>query len=146
MPGIKKTMEEFKKGTLHSGSKKGPKASNPKQAIAIGLNSRTKAHRKAKRPSGHLTAGIQQNPTAIAAGKEAQQLKIMQFGDKALLNPGQGAQGNANSTPMMKRKAKRTPQIFSQNSAAKADNEMMEQRKLEKRIKKRMGTVKSRFK
>jgi hypothetical protein len=34
---VKKTMGEFKAGTLHSGSKKGPKVSNPKQAIAIAL-------------------------------------------------------------------------------------------------------------
>lgn len=32
-----KTMHEFKKGTLHSGSKKGPKVKSRKQAIAIGL-------------------------------------------------------------------------------------------------------------
>jgi hypothetical protein len=38
MPGMQKTMHEFKHGTLHSGSKKGPKVTNRKQAIAIGLN------------------------------------------------------------------------------------------------------------
>ena len=35
---IKKVMGEFSKGELHSGSKKGPVVSNPKQAIAIGLS------------------------------------------------------------------------------------------------------------
>lgn len=35
---IKKVMHEYKEGTLHSGSKKGPIVSNPKQAIAIGLS------------------------------------------------------------------------------------------------------------
>lgn len=35
---IKKVMEEFKHHKLHSGSKKGPKVTNPKQAIAIGLS------------------------------------------------------------------------------------------------------------
>lgn len=35
---IKKIMEEFKTGTLHSGSKKGPKVKNRKQAIAIALS------------------------------------------------------------------------------------------------------------
>ena len=38
MPGIKGTMHEFKKGTLHSGSKTGPKVKSRAQAIAIGLN------------------------------------------------------------------------------------------------------------
>ena len=35
---IKKVMDEFEKGKLHSGSKKGPKVSNKKQAIAIALS------------------------------------------------------------------------------------------------------------
>jgi len=43
MPGMKDTMEEFKKGLLHSGSKKGPKVTNRKQAIAIGLSQQRKA-------------------------------------------------------------------------------------------------------
>lgn len=32
---MSKVMHEFKEGTLHSGSKKGPRVTNPKQAIAI---------------------------------------------------------------------------------------------------------------
>lgn len=35
---IGKVMSEFKHGELHSGSKKGPKVSNPKQAIAIAMS------------------------------------------------------------------------------------------------------------
>lgn len=35
---IKKVMKEFGKGDLHSGSKKGPVVSNPKQAVAIGFS------------------------------------------------------------------------------------------------------------
>lgn len=35
---VRKVMREFKHGELHSGSKKGPKVTNPKQAIAIGLS------------------------------------------------------------------------------------------------------------
>ena len=38
MPGMAKTMSEWKHGNLHSGSKKGPKVTSQKQAIAIGLN------------------------------------------------------------------------------------------------------------
>lgn len=36
-------MEEFKEGKLHSGSKKGPRVKNPKQAIAIALSMGRKA-------------------------------------------------------------------------------------------------------
>jgi hypothetical protein len=35
---IKKVMEEFKMGELHSGSKKGPIVTNPKQGIAIAIS------------------------------------------------------------------------------------------------------------
>ena len=35
---IAKVMGEFKRGELHSGSKKGPEVKNPKQAIAIALS------------------------------------------------------------------------------------------------------------
>lgn len=35
---IKKVMKEFKEGTLHSGSKKGPNVTSKKQAIAIAIS------------------------------------------------------------------------------------------------------------
>lgn len=35
---VKKVMKEFSKGELHSGSKKGPVVTNPKQAVAIGYS------------------------------------------------------------------------------------------------------------
>lgn len=35
---MSKTMDEFKSGKLRSGSKSGPKVTNPKQAVAIGLS------------------------------------------------------------------------------------------------------------
>jgi hypothetical protein len=38
VPKIKKVMGEFKRGALHSGSKKGPIVNKPKQAIAIALS------------------------------------------------------------------------------------------------------------
>lgn len=44
MPGMRGTMEEFKEGTLHSGSKTGKKVTNRKQAIAIGMSEERKEH------------------------------------------------------------------------------------------------------
>lgn len=35
---VKKVMGEYKRGTLHSGSKKGPKVTSRKQAIAIAMS------------------------------------------------------------------------------------------------------------
>ena len=40
---IQKTMDEWKSGSLHSGSKKGPHVTNRKQAIAIALNQARRA-------------------------------------------------------------------------------------------------------
>lgn len=40
---VRKTMHEFKSGTLHSTSKQGPLVKNRKQAIAIALNQARKA-------------------------------------------------------------------------------------------------------
>lgn len=42
---VQRVMHEFKHGELHSGSKKGPKVSNRKQAIAIALSEQRKANR-----------------------------------------------------------------------------------------------------
>lgn len=43
---VKKVMHEFKEGDLHSGSKKGPVVTNPKQAIAISLSEARKVGAK----------------------------------------------------------------------------------------------------
>ena len=43
---MKKTMEEYKKGDLHSGSKTGPVVKSRAQAIAIGLSEEKKEHKK----------------------------------------------------------------------------------------------------
>lgn len=43
---VEKVMHEFKEGKLHSGSKKGPEVSNPKQALAIALSEQRKANKK----------------------------------------------------------------------------------------------------
>ena len=40
---VEKTMHEYKAGQLHSGSKKGPKVRNRKQAVAIALSQARKA-------------------------------------------------------------------------------------------------------
>jgi hypothetical protein len=42
---VRKVMHEFKEGTLHSGSKKGPKVKTRKQAVAIALNQARKRRR-----------------------------------------------------------------------------------------------------
>ena len=52
MPGVEKTMREWKKGTLKSGS--GKKITSRQQALAVGLSEerRAKYGKKGKRPLG----------------------------------------------------------------------------------------------
>lgn len=44
---MSKVMTEFKKGMLHSGSKKGPKVTKRKQAIAIAISEAKRGKKKA---------------------------------------------------------------------------------------------------
>lgn len=43
---MKKVMNEFKEDKLHSGSKKGPKVTNPRQAVAIAYSESKKMRKK----------------------------------------------------------------------------------------------------
>lgn len=51
MPGMRKTMKEFKSGKLHSGSKRGPVVKSRRQAIAIGM-SESRRGKKRRKPRG----------------------------------------------------------------------------------------------
>ena len=48
---IQKTMHEWGKGELHSGSKSGPKVKSQKQAVAIGISQARKAGAKVPKKS-----------------------------------------------------------------------------------------------
>jgi|HubBroStandDraft_2_1064218.scaffolds.fasta_scaffold195014_3 hypothetical protein len=43
---VKKVMEEFSKGELHSGSKEGPRVKNRKQAVAIAMSESGQSKKK----------------------------------------------------------------------------------------------------
>lgn len=46
---VEKVMREYKKGELHSGSKRGPKVTNPKQAVAIAYSEARHMKKKKKK-------------------------------------------------------------------------------------------------
>lgn len=43
---VQKVMHEFKAGALHSGSKKGPKVTSRKQAVAIAMSEQKRAKKR----------------------------------------------------------------------------------------------------
>lgn len=49
MDKVHKVMREFKRGTLRSGSKRGPKVRSRKQAIAIALSEKRRSKRSSRR-------------------------------------------------------------------------------------------------
>lgn len=60
MPGMKKTMREFKQGALHSGSKNGPVVKSRAQAIAIGMSEQKRGYASGgtvQMPSGNGMRG-----------------------------------------------------------------------------------------
>ena len=53
---MQKVMGEYKRGNLHSGSKRGPKVRSRKQAIAIGLSQSGESRKSKSKRSGVSTA------------------------------------------------------------------------------------------
>lgn len=62
---VASVMREFKEGTLHSGSDKGPKVRNPKQAIAIALS---EARRRPMKKAEGGRVDMAQDKKTVAAG------------------------------------------------------------------------------
>jgi hypothetical protein len=46
---VRKTMGEFKRGTLHSGSKRGPRVTSRKQAVAIAMSQARREQKRTRR-------------------------------------------------------------------------------------------------
>ncbi len=63
---VEKVLGEYKRGTLHSGSKSGPKVQSHAQAIAIGLSEARKAGEDVPPPKGrsHIVRRLQRKRRA----------------------------------------------------------------------------------
>jgi len=64
-------MSKFRRGTLHSGSKKGPRVTNRKQAIAIMISERKKGMKYGAHGSGKFSSSeMKQGFKVVARSKE----------------------------------------------------------------------------
>lgn len=68
---VERAMHEMKEGKLRSGSKKGPKVTNPKQAIAIGLSEAREEGAKAPKKATGKKAAAKKATGKKAAAKKA---------------------------------------------------------------------------
>ena len=66
---VAKVMGEFKRGTLRSGSKEGPKVSKRKQAVAIALSEAGKSRKKAKTGGMARTKKLKREPRTRRGGR-----------------------------------------------------------------------------
>ena len=80
---ISKVMREYKEGKLRSGSKKGPKVTNPKQAMAIALSEA----RSKKADGGNIKKAVHKHEKAMHPGKPMTKLQrggVPTYGRKAM--------------------------------------------------------------
>lgn len=77
---VRKVMGEFKKGKLHSGSKKGPVVKNPKQAVAIALSEARKAG--AKIPKKAEGGSMSKGPSTRRSSESDRAQSRMEFAEK----------------------------------------------------------------
>ena len=80
---ISKVMREYKEGKLRSGSKKGPKVTNPKQAMAIALSEA----RSKKANGGNIKKAVHKHEKAMHPGKPMTKLQrggVPTYGRKAM--------------------------------------------------------------
>lgn len=114
---ISKVMGEFKSGELHSGSKKGPVVTNPKQATAIALSEARKAGAK-------VPAKKYQDGGAVARGNRAAALE--QREEAALVAEGirkaarEAKRGNPYTKPEAIRKTTTTVEVAPVDRAERA--------------------------
>ena len=68
---VKKVMHEYKHGELHTGSKKGPKVKNRKQAIAIALSEARKSGAKVPPKKSGKKTGAKRTASKRSTTKKA---------------------------------------------------------------------------
>jgi hypothetical protein len=88
---VSKVMGEFKRGDLHSGSKKGPEVKNPKQAMAIALSEAGKSKAPVKKGEGGMMG--KKRPSAGESVESGNRMSKMMAKEERMLDrtmPGKG--------------------------------------------------------
>jgi len=67
---VKGVMDEWKSGTLHSGSKKGPVVKNQKQAVAIALSEQRQQGKGSPTKHSKVSAGYNNASNSVKGSKK----------------------------------------------------------------------------
>jgi hypothetical protein len=123
---IAKVMGEFKRGELHSGSKKGPEVKNPKQAIAIALSEARGAGAKVpvkKNEGGRMMReGISARPVKVGMTDEERR-------EQAAVARGNRMQGlEAREEAKLMREARESRKVTPRTREAVSERRMVQQR------------------
>lgn len=119
MAKVGKVMQEFAEGELHSGSKKGPKVTNPKQALAIGYS---EARAMKKEGGGPVARESMQGKLPVNAAMAARR----QSGPAAKM-PMKAPMGNREQMALMRPRAQMPQKDVSPDRAREKVMAKMEQ-------------------
>jgi len=124
---IAKVMGEFKRGELHSGSKKGPEVSNPKQAVAIAMSEARKAGAKMPMKKGNGGSARLPSPgESVESGNRMSELEAKEERFMARRFPGLGSRTDREKREMKKRVPvmRREPMLPSPGESVESGNRM----------------------
>ena len=131
---ISKVMGEFKRGELHSGSKKGPEVTNPKQAMAIAMSEARKAGMKA--PVKKAGGGMMPSPgESVKSGNRMAEMEAKEERFMARRAPGVGSKTEREMREMKKRvpAVRREPMLPPAGESVKSGNRVSAQEAAEMR-------------
>ena len=143
---ISKVMGEFKAGTLHSGSKKGPEVSNPKQAVAIALSEARQAGAKIpkKANGGLMREGVSTRPVTATGRRMSMEEMSTPDNVRAGAKRAERMQGmEAREEAKLMREARESRKVGPKVREAVSERRTMEQRETRTPLDRRLSTLPS---